>query len=52
MAEGSNYDYLFKVDHHLSTREIGLLTALLQVVLIGDSGVGKSYVSSSSAFVF
>jgi GTPase SAR1 family protein len=47
MAEGSNYDYLFKV----RTRSALLAAASrrpiapradIQVVLIGDSGVGKS----------
>jgi len=45
MTEGSNYDYLFKV--HLTSlilawRWLNLHTQ--QVVLIGDSGVGKSFV--------
>lgn len=43
MTEGSNYDYLFKVC--LCAQDpTAKLTTTPQVVLIGDSGVGKSYV--------
>lgn len=44
MAEGSNYDYLFKVRTYRTAHPAqGLRNAdNAQVVLIGDSGVGKS----------
>lgn len=43
MAEGSNYDYLFKVRAWPNDFTRGLRNAdSPQVVLIGDSGVGKS----------
>jgi hypothetical protein len=45
MAEGSNYDYLFKVSLPpliWLPRHAGLFIDPAQVVLIGDSGVGKS----------
>ena len=44
MAEGSNYDYLFKVDRLVMTRGYECSLDFPKVVLIGDSGVGKSYV--------
>jgi hypothetical protein len=46
MNEGSNYDYLFKVSHSpfLPAVNPRQLTVIPKVVLIGDSGVGKSYV--------
>lgn len=43
MAEGSNYDYLFKV-HSMLSSFIVFPNLSTKVVLIGDSGVGKSYV--------
>jgi len=50
MAEGSNYDYLFKV---CQAGVAGVIWfSLLQVVLIGDSGVGKSYVFCSCQLVY
>jgi hypothetical protein len=44
MAEGSNFDYLFKVRWLGTVESTPHLTWHPQVVLIGDSGVGKSYV--------
>ena len=45
MSEGSNYDYLFKVNS-FRLEFTSALTEIRsqQVVLIGDSGVGKSSV--------
>jgi GTPase SAR1 family protein len=42
MTEGSNYDYLFKVCPAANLLLQRDLTVAYQVVLIGDSGVGKS----------
>lgn len=44
MAESSNYDYLFKVTL-LLLFEYTVVDLAVQVVLIGDSGVGKRYAS-------
>jgi len=50
MAEGSNYDYLFKVDWFGFVMLKDIVHVIIQVVLIGDSGVGKSYVVSCCLF--
>lgn len=51
MAEGSNYDYLFKVRLVPRNALFGNSSCGPQVVLIGDSGVGKSYVLKEAIFV-
>ena len=52
MAEGSNFDYLFKVCGCFSSAGPMFIRTLSQVVLIGDSGVGKSSVSRRSLVLF
>jgi hypothetical protein len=52
MAEGSNFDYLFKVCGRFSSAGPMFIRTLSQVVLIGDSGVGKSSVSRHSLVLF
>lgn len=42
MAEGSNFDYLFKVCGRFGSAGPMFTHTFTQVVLIGDSGVGKS----------
>jgi hypothetical protein len=52
MTEGSNFDYLFKVCGRFSSAGPMFTVTLTQVVLIGDSGVGKSSVSYHSLALF
>ena len=43
MTEGSNYDYLFKASfNYAADVHLAKPPRVNQVVLIGDSGVGKS----------
>jgi serine kinase of HPr protein (carbohydrate metabolism regulator) len=52
MTEGSNYDYLFKVISFRSVSGLALIEVYTQqVVLIGDSGVGKSFVFIYSIYL-
>lgn len=41
-GDASNYDYLFKVSFIICILEYALTVMIVKVVLIGDSGVGKS----------
>lgn len=42
MAREDEYDYLFKGERFPADGTVATLSLLLAVVLIGDSGVGKS----------
>ena len=46
-GDASNYDYLFKVYTRVYVQAVSAYY-IAQVVLIGDSGVGKSYATALS----